>query len=63
MPDKSINASRSTETPIIGEYFSDMGSFVDGIVAAAGSLLGSRPNNGHAKGINPQDSLKTRIDI
>ena len=58
MTDNSINASDGQETPIIGEYFSDMGSFVDGIVAAAGSILGSRPNNGHDKGINPTHSTE-----
>ena len=61
MTDKSINASRTAETLIIGGYFDSTGDFVDAIVTCAANILDSKPNNAGPRGVTSQDSIETGI--
>ncbi len=58
---KSINASERQEKPVTGEYYPDLGSFVDGIVDTASCILDSKPNTAPASGVTSQDSIERAI--
>ena len=58
---KSINASNSTERPLIGGYYGGLYDTRSGIWHRDGASADFNANNGYDNGINPQDSLKRQV--
>ena len=61
MTDKSINASRTTETPFITEEQVELVSKAMGLGCPHGTHVCFRVNNCYEGGINPTHSLETQV--